>query len=51
VPLEPTSSTSVEPVLPKCPKCQGPMRIVERLQAEAIHITERVSVPIVVDTS
>jgi len=51
VPLEPTSSTSVEPVLPKCPKCQGPMRIVERLQAEAIHITERVSLPIVVDTS
>ena len=40
-----------QPVVPECPKCQGPMRIVERLTAEEIRNPEAISVPVVIDTS
>jgi hypothetical protein len=48
---EPLTSTSQEPIVQECPKCGGPMRIVERLQAEEIRNPERILAPFVVNTS
>ena len=44
-------SMSDQPVIPECPKCHGPMRIVERLTAAEICNPEATSVPVVIDTS
>lgn len=47
---EPTPTPPDQPVLPECPKCRGPMRIVERLQPGA-NQPDRISAPLVIDTS
>jgi len=53
--LAPTPETALsasdQPGVPVCPKCHGPMRIVERLSAEEIHNPERTSISVVIDTS
>jgi len=47
----PPTSTSDQPVVQQCPKCHGPMRIVERFTSEETHNQARTSVPVVIDTS
>ncbi len=51
IPAEPAISSSEQPAVPECPKCGGPMRIVERLDPGEIHNLERTSVPFLIDTS
>ena len=47
----PKTSTSDQLVVQECPKCRGPMRILERLTAEEIYNPEITTPPIVIDTS
>ena len=46
-----TTSTSDQAIVQECPKCHGPMRIVERFTSEETHNPARTSVPVVIDTS
>jgi len=46
-----TTLTSDQPAVRECPKCHGPMRILERLTAEEIRNPERTSASVVIDTS
>jgi len=47
---EPTPTISDEAVVQECPKCRGPLRIIERLSAEEINNSAK-SLVLVVDTS
>jgi len=46
----PTTSTSDQPIVQQCPKCNSPMRIVERFTSDDTPNPTRISVP-VIDTS
>jgi Putative transposase/Transposase zinc-binding domain len=48
---EPAVTTSAHPSVPECPKCHGPMRILERLTPQAIHNPEKTAAPAIIDTS
>jgi len=48
---EPPSSTPAQQAPQKCPKCQGPMRIVERLTAGQICDPATIPIPVPIDTS
>ncbi len=47
---EPANATSSQPAIQQCPKCNGPMRITERLSVEDIEKPERRPL-LIVDTS
>jgi hypothetical protein len=48
--LQPAATVSDQPIGPECPNCHGPMRIIERLNADEITDPER-RLLLIVDTS